>query len=71
LWPFGKEVMYGGGTGSFLLNIIWILCGGFLLMLSHLFFGVLFFITIIGIPFGVQHFKLAKLAFMPFGATIS
>ncbi|MCL2577934.1 MAG: YccF domain-containing protein [Defluviitaleaceae bacterium] len=71
LWPFGKEVMYGGGAGSFILNIIWIFCGGFLLMLSHLFWGFLFCITIIGIPFGMQHLKLAKLALMPFGATIA
>jgi uncharacterized membrane protein YccF (DUF307 family) len=62
--------MYGGGAGSFLLNIIWIVFGEFLLMLSHLLLGILFCITIIGIPFGTHHLKLAKLALMPFGATI-
>ena len=71
LWPFGKEVVYGGGAGRFLLNIIWIIFGGFLLMLSHLFLGLLFCITVVGIPFGMQHFKLAKLALMPFGATVN
>ena len=71
IWPFGKEVAYGGGAGRFILNIIWIVLGGFGLMLSHLFWGIIFCITIIGIPFGKQHFKLAKLAIMPFGATIT
>jgi len=71
LWPFGKEVTYGGGAGRFILNVIWIVFGGFVLMLSHLFLGIVFSITIIGIPFGKQHFKLAKLALMPFGATVT
>ena len=70
IWPFGKEVVYGGGVGSFILNIIWIIFGGLLLTLCHLFLGILFFITILGIPFGKQHFKLAKLALMPFGASV-
>jgi len=71
LWPFGKDVIYGGGVGRFILNVIWILLGGFVLMLFHLLLGVMFCITIIGIPFGMQHFKLAKLALMPFGAEIT
>ena len=71
LWPFGKEVNYGGGAGSLILNVIWIILGGLALVLSHLLCGVLFCITIIGIPFGRQHFKLAKLALMPFGATVN
>ena len=70
IWPFGREVVYGGGVGSFALNIIWIVFGGLLLALIHLFWGILFCVTIIGIPFGTQHFKLAKLALMPFGATV-
>jgi uncharacterized membrane protein YccF (DUF307 family) len=71
LWPFGKQIVYGGGAGSFILNVIWIIFGGFFLMLSHLLCGALFCITIIGIPFGKQHFKLAKLSLMPFGASVS
>lgn len=51
-------------------NIIWFLFGGFLSGLSWLLFGCLWCITIIGIPFGLQHFKLAKLALMPFGASV-
>ena len=69
-FPFGKEVIYGGGAGSFLLNILWLLISGLPLALEHLIFGVLLCVTIIGIPFGKQHFKLAKLALMPFGTTI-
>lgn len=71
LWPFGKEVEYGGGAGSFLFNIIWLLVSGLALALEHLFIGIVFCITIIGIPFGLQCFKLAKLCFMPMGTKIS
>ena len=69
-FPFGKEVVYGGGAGSFLLNIIWLLVSGLPLALEHLFFGLLLCVTVIGIPFGLQQFKLAKLALMPFGAEV-
>ena len=69
-FPFGKEVKYGGGAGSLLLNIIWILLSGLPLALEFALFGVVFCITVIGIPFGLQMFKLAKLALMPFGAEI-
>lgn len=68
--PFGKEVVYGGGAGSVLLNIIWLLLSGIPLALGIALNGVLFCITIVGIPFGLQCFKLAKLAFMPFGSQI-
>lgn len=69
-FPFGKEIIYGGGTVSFLVNIIWILVSGIPLALEHVTFGCLLCITVIGIPFGLQHFKLAKLALMLFGASI-
>ena len=69
-FPFGKEIVYGGGTVSFLVNIIWILVSGIPLALEHVTFGCLLCITVIGIPFGLQHFKLAKLALMPFGDSI-
>lgn len=69
-FPFGKEVQYGGGAGSFILNILWILVSGFALALEHVIIGGILCITIIGIPFGLQHFKLAKLALMPFGASV-
>lgn len=70
IFPFGKEVRYGGGAGYFLLNVIWILVSGWLLAAEHCVCGVLLCITIIGIPFGLQHFKLAKLALMPFGTEV-
>ena len=73
LWPFGKEVQttpQAGGCLSIVMNIIWILIGGIWISLSHLVFGILLCITIIGIPFAKQHFKLAALALAPFGKKI-
>lgn len=70
LFPFGKEVAYGGGTGSFLLNLLWIVLFGWEIALSALAAGAVMFVTVIGIPFAWQSFKIAKLAFMPFGATV-
>ena len=73
LWPFGKEIKSKNESFSFLsaiMNIIWFLIGGIWISLTHLAFGILFSITIIGLPFGLQHFKLAKLAIMPFGREI-
>lgn len=69
-FPFGKEVTYGGGAGSFILNILWMIFSGILLALEHLGLGIFLCVTIIGIPFGLQQFKLAKLALMPFGAEV-
>lgn len=71
LWPFGKEVRYGGGTTKFIINVLWIFLGGMELALLHIVIGGFYCITVVGIPFGLQHFKLAKLAFMPVGATVS
>ena len=73
LWPFGKTVRSGGRSGGclyILMNVLWILLGGIWICLSHLAFGVVLCITIIGIPFGLQHFKLAGLALTPFGKDI-
>lgn len=73
LWPFGREVRTtdsAGGCLSILMNIIWILVGGIWIALTHLLFGLLLCITIIGIPFGRQHFKMAGLALTPFGKEI-
>ena len=71
LFPFGKKIHYGGGAGKFILNIIWIVVCGWELALASLGMGLIWCITIVGIPFGLQSFKLAKLAFMPFGARIT
>lgn len=70
LCPFGKEVAYGGGAGSCLLNIIWLFVSGAALALEHAAMGLILCITVIGIPFGLQQFKLAKLALLPFGAVV-
>lgn len=70
-FPFGKEVTYGGGAGSLILNVLWLIISGLPLAIEHLAIGATLCITIIGIPFGLQQFKLAKLALMPFGATVS
>ena len=70
LWPFGSEIVHKQsphGCLSTLMSIIWFFIGGIWIFLSHIFWGVLFCITIIGIPFGMQHFKLAGLALTPFG----
>ncbi len=69
-FPFGKDVRYGGGAVSLLLNIIWLIVSGIPLALEHLILGGLLCITVVGIPFGMQQFKLAKLALMPFGAEV-
>ncbi len=73
LVPFGKEIRpkkYAGGCLYTLMNLIWLLCGGIWICLSHLVFGTFLCITIIGIPFGIQHFKLAALALTPFGSEV-
>ena len=69
-FPFGKEIVYGSGTFSVLVNIIWLLLSGLELALGYVVLGCLWCITIAGIPFGKQCFKLAKLALMPFGASV-
>lgn len=71
LWPFGRDIDIGNfGAGGLILNIIWIILCGWELAIHHLVIGLIFCVTIIGIPFGLQHFKLAKLGFVPFGARI-
>lgn len=73
IWPFGSKVVDGeGGSGclNLFMNIIWIIIGGIPITLTHLFWGVILCITIIGIPFGKQHFKMIPLALMPFGKRV-
>jgi uncharacterized membrane protein YccF (DUF307 family) len=69
-FPFGKSVQYGGGAVSTLANIIWLLFFGVWMSLGNLIIGFLWCVTIVGIPFGKQFFKIAKLALTPFGARI-
>ena len=70
-FPFGKEVSYGGGTVSLIANIIWLIVTGIPMAIGNAIWGCILCITIIGIPFGKQFFKIAKLSLMPFGATSS
>ena len=73
LWPFGAEVNFTGSpTGCIRipLNLVWIIFGGLWAFLMHVIFGLLLCITIIGIPFGMQHFKMAGLSLTPFGRDV-
>lgn len=79
-WPFGKEAVsrvkltgngdVGTGTLGLAGNIIWLILVGIWLAIGHVISGALCCITIIGIPFGIQHFKLAAISLMPIGMTI-
>ncbi|MCR4717105.1 MAG: YccF domain-containing protein [Lachnospiraceae bacterium] len=69
-WPFGKEVVYGGGVGMTLVNIIWLVLFGIWMAIENALIGLIWCITIVGIPFGMQFFKIAKLSLMPFGAEV-
>jgi len=73
MWPFGNRVItVDDSTGCLntIMNIVWIIFGGFWIALTHIILGVLLCITIIGIPFGKQHFKFIKLALFPFGKRV-
>jgi uncharacterized membrane protein YccF (DUF307 family) len=73
LAPFGRDVTHArsaNGCLSVFMNILWILFGGIFVAITHLVFGVLCAITIIGIPFARQHMKLAALSLTPFGHKI-
>ena len=74
LMPFGRDVKpieNTSGCLNFIMNVIWFFVGGLWIALTHLLWGILFCITIIGIPFGKQHFKLIYLALVPFGKKIT
>ncbi|MDR1356190.1 MAG: YccF domain-containing protein, partial [Tannerellaceae bacterium] len=74
LSPFGSKVTDNGSAGgclTVLMNIVWILIGGIWISLTHIVLGLLLCVTVIGIPFGLQHFKMAGLALTPFGKSIS
>jgi uncharacterized membrane protein YccF (DUF307 family) len=73
IWPFGRDTRIherASGCIYIIMNVIWLLTGGIWITLSHLFFGAFLCITIIGIPFGLQHFKLTAIALNPFGRDI-
>lgn len=68
--PFGKEIYRERDSFKTIINIIWIVLGGFQLAIMHLISAFLLAITIVGIPFAIQQLKFAELALMPFGARI-
>jgi len=73
LWPFGRDTRVhdrASGCLYILMNVLWLLCGGIWIALTHALFGMVLCITIIGIPFGMQHFKLTAIALNPFGRDI-
>jgi uncharacterized membrane protein YccF (DUF307 family) len=73
LWPFGKKVVSDSdnmGCLNILFNLIWILCGGLYTAIVHIVMGAILCLTIIGIPWGKQHFKLVEISLMPFGKRI-
>ena len=73
LAPFGVQAVdtsYAGGCLPVLFNILWILLGGLWIAITHLVLALIFAITIIGIPFAVQHVKMAGFAITPFGKQI-
>ena len=73
LWPFGRELVDAPGEPgclSIVMNVVWILLGWWEIAMTHLFFGLIFCITIVGIPWGVQHFRMALRSLVPFGKEI-
>ena len=73
MWPFGRDTRstsFSSGCLGVIMNLIWIVVGGFWIFLTHVALGIILSITIIGIPFGEQHFKLAALAFTQFGREV-
>ena len=73
IWPFGRDTRVherASGCLYILMNVLWLLCGGIWIALTHALFGLFLCITIIGIPFGLQHFKLTAVALNPFGRDI-
>ncbi len=73
IWPFGRDTRVhdrASGCLYIIMNIIWLLTGGLWIALTHAIFGLILCITIIGIPFGLQHFKLTAIALSPFGRDI-
>ena len=70
LAPFGKTIVYGGGAPSLIANIFWLILAGLPMAFSYACLGVAYCITVIGIPVGLQCFKMAKLSLLPFGAKV-
>ncbi len=72
LWPFGKTVGRAptGGCLEVVFNVLWLVVFGWGIFVAHLIAGLLLCLTIVGIPFGLQAFKISGLALWPFGRTV-
>jgi uncharacterized membrane protein YccF (DUF307 family) len=73
LWPFGRTIVAAEGADGVLgvvFNLIWLVLFGWAIFVAHLASGALLCLTIIGIPFGIQSFKLSVLALWPFGRRV-
>ncbi|GAA2349182.1 YccF domain-containing protein [Dactylosporangium salmoneum] len=73
LWPFGRTVRAkpgGAGVVTGLANILWVVLAGWWLALTHITAGIGLCLSLIGIPFGIAHFKLVPAAFWPLGREI-
>jgi uncharacterized membrane protein YccF (DUF307 family) len=80
LWPFGQEAVnrrdlhgrddLGTGALGMIGNVLWFLVAGWWLAIGHLTSALACFVTIVGIPFGIQHMKLALIALAPVGMTV-
>ena len=72
IWPFNKEVIEAKPNGfKAFVNVLWAILFGWELFLLYGLFGAICCITIIGIPFGKQYFKIAKFVIWPLGRTFS
>ena len=71
-WPFGRHIVDKptGQELSLILNILWVVFAGWWLALHHLILAVMLAVTIIGIPFALQHLKLAVISLMPVGKDV-
>jgi uncharacterized membrane protein YccF (DUF307 family) len=72
MWPFGRQLVESTGHrfSKGVMNIVWIVIGGFWLALTHVLFGVVLCLTIVGIPFGLKNFSMARLAMFPFDFSV-
>jgi len=73
LWPFGRNAVATAGADGLLgvlFNLLWLVLFGWAIFLGHLLAGVVLCLTVVGIPFGVQAFKISVLALWPFGREI-
>lgn len=76
-WPFGRTLVDARSVGeqpivgTDIANILWIIFAGIWLWISHVAAGIAYCVTIIGIPFGFAHFRLAAVSFAPLGKRVA